>query len=583
VTTGPRAAGALRRCALACALACLVSVAATRPAHAQGIAWQESGQRIEAVVVRIAGVDDDAQRARLEDEVRRTLSLFPTGRFDRFFAEASLGKVRRLPWVAEASYALSPGTGGGLVVTVDVTAGPEAEKSRTARGLLVPGGAGEFPTLYARDDVFLKLGVTSAVNLNFNDSAWYDRPDALLQGNPLVDGPPGTGGFGEFSSFVDVGAYGIAPITPSVYAYGGASWLTSASIGQDLFEDRDRVYGAWEDAYAGLVGGRTTASGDRLVWNVSGGRKKFSIGDGFLIGATSANGGDRAMINYSPRWAADNLWLAEARWNVARLQLFSVDPDELPVLDTNTRVEGANLELQATPRVLLAATHLRVPRSEQQYFLPDFSQRPREGLRVYAARFDWLPAPAQPGPVLRGEYAQQRHADFPMRATGAWLQGGWSFAEVRWAPKVTYRYATLSGDDPGTSRYERWDPLLMATSPWDWVQGMNHGKVFGNANRISHRLQAEFRPRADVQLITQYWEFRADEFNNIGGLGVVTTLSSKDLGSEFNVMGRWFFGRNAFFQAQAALTRPGAALTTALGGELDRPWLFFNTFVRWSF
>jgi hypothetical protein len=174
--------------------------------------------------------------------------------------------------------------------------------------------------------------------------------------------------------------------------------------------------------------------------------------------------------------------------------------------------------------------------------------------------------------------------DFPMRATGAWLQAGWSFADARSGRRsVTYRYAFLSGDDPGTARYERWDPLLMGTSPWDWVQGMNHGKVFGNANRISHRLQAEFRPRPSVQLISQYWEFRADEYNNIGGLGVLTTLASKDMGSEFNVMTRWFFARNAFFQAQAAVTQPGRALTTALGGELDEPWLFFNTFVRWSF
>jgi hypothetical protein len=110
--------------------------------------------------------------------------------------------------------------------------------------------AGAFPTLYMRDDTYVKLGVSSAVNFNFNDTAWYGRPDVLLQGNPLVNGAPGTGAFAEGSAFVDLGMYGITPVAESLYVYGGASYLTSGSVGQDLFEDRDRVYGAWEDAYA---------------------------------------------------------------------------------------------------------------------------------------------------------------------------------------------------------------------------------------------------------------------------------------------------------------------------------------------
>lgn len=554
---------------------------------AQGIAWEDDGRRIEAVEIRVSGLEGDARReALLVDRARRTLALYPTGEFDRFFADANLAKLRRLPGIASASYDVRSGAAGGVVVEVDVAASVTAEGEPVgarARGLLVSGSDGGFPTLYERDDTLLKFGVTSAVNFNFNDDAWYGNSGPLLDGNPLVNGAPGRGSFTERSGFVDAGLYGITPVTDAVYVYGGASYLVSGSTGQDLFENRDRLHGAVEDAYAGFVGGFTREDGERLIWNLSGGRKKFSIGDGFLVGATSGNGGDRAMINYSPRWAAERLWLAEARWNILRAQLFSIDPDELPEIDTGTRVTGANIELQWTPRLLLAATHLRVPESTQRYFLADFSARPREGLRVHGARFEWLPSAGRPGPLLRGEYAQQRHADFAMRAEGGWLQAGWSFADTRWKPLLTYRFASLSGDDPDTARYERWDPLLMGISPWDWVQGMNHGKVFGNANRISHRLQLEIRPRPDVQLISQYWEFRADELNNIGGLGVVTTLASRDLGSEVNLMGRWFFRRNAFFQAQVALTQPGDALTEALDGPLDKPWLFFNTFVRVTF
>jgi hypothetical protein len=550
----------------------------------QGTGWQDSGSRIDSVQVHIRGLEQDPQgEARLADQVRRTLSLFPQGGFDRFFANANMEKVRRLAGVASASYSVAPGIAGGLEITVDVTATSEAAAApETAGAAPSRPTTPPFPTLYSRDGTYVKLGLSGAVNFNANDHAWYGHADELLAGNPLVHGAPGPGVFAERSAFVELGLYGITPITQSLYGYAGLSYLTSASSGQDMFENRDRVYGAVEDAYGGLIGGFTTDRGDRLVWNVTGGRKKFSIGDGFLIGATSGNGGERAMINYSPRWAADQLLLGEVRFNIAKLQVFSVDPDEMPEVDSHTRVVGANLEIQWTPRLLVAATHLHVPESNSSYFLPDFSPRPREGLRVYDARFNWLPPPGRSGPVVRGEFAQQTNANFPMLATGGWAEIGWAFAPARWSPRVTYRYGYLSGDDPRTTRYERWDPLLMGTSPWDWVQGMNHGKVFGNSNRISHRLQLEVRPRPDVQLISQCWQFRADEFNNAGGLGPLTTLSSKDLGSEFNVMARWFVSSNLMFQAQVAFTQPGAALNTALG-DTQAPWTFFNTFVRVSF
>ena len=553
-------------------------------AQQQGNGWQDSGSRIESVRVHILGLELDPQgEARLADQVRRTLALYPQGGFDRFFADAGIAKIRRLGGVASASYSASPGVAGGLEITVDVIARSETEAAPEAAGV-VPSRttAPAFPTLYSRDGTYLKFALSSAVNFNVNDHAWFGRPDALLAGNPLVDGAPGTGIFAERSAFLELGLYGITPITQSAYVYAGSSYLMTGSNGQDMFENRDRVYGAVEDAYGGLVGGFTTDRGDRLVWNVSGGRKKFSIGDGFLIGGTSGNGGERAMINYSPRWAAEQLLLGEVRFNIAKLQVFSVDPDEMPEVDSHTRVEGANLEIQSTPRLLVATTYLRVPESNYSYFLPDFSQRSRAGLRVYDGRFDWLPPPGQSGPVVRGEFAQQTNANFPMLATGYWAEFGWTFAPARWSPRVTYRYAYLSGDDPRTTRYERWDPLLMGISPWDWVQGMNNGKVWGNSNRISQRLQLEVRPRPDVQLISQYWSFRADQFNNTGGLAVLTTLTSKDLGSEFNLMGRWFITRNLMFQAQIAFTQPGAALTNALA-DTKAPWTFFNTFVRVSF
>ena len=287
------------------------------------------------------------------------------------------------------------------------------------------------------------------------------------------------------------------------------------------------------------------------------------------------------MINYSPRWAADNLMLFQARYKNWRLEVFDLDPDELPVIDSKTVVRGMNFETRLGSDFELGLTYLAVPQSDLSYFTPT-RRLSRKGLEVYDGRIAWLPPPGQPGPILRGEFAVQRNKNFLMQAFGFWAQTGWSFAAVTWNPVLSYRYACLSGDDPGTKRFERWDPLLMGTSPWDWVQGMNHGKVFGNASRISHRLQLEARPTKQLQLISQLWFFQADERNNLGGNPVLSVLRSKNLGSEVNLMGRYFFSKNIFWQAQVALTWPGDAIKRTLNNVRKR-WFFLNSCVRFSY
>lgn len=563
----------------ACALLLVVAALAASRVGAQGQAW--APERVEAVrIVEVEPSTDAIAADALREKVSRAFRIFPASRFDAFALEVALGRVRRLPGIAAAEVEVLPGIAGGVEIEVQIVPGA-TPGAAGPRGLLAGEGRSAFPVLYQNGDRFLTLALRGAANLNVNQQAWYRRSDVLLEGNPLVDGAPGDGWFNERSSYLEPGIYGIVPLSRPLYVYAGLSYLWSGSDGQDLFANNTRSYAATEDAYLGLVAGDTGEQGDRWVFNLSAGRKKFSVADGFIVGATSGSGGERGMINFSPRWAAEQLVLLQAQRNQTRFELFHIDPDELIEIDTDSIYEGINFEHAWSQRVRLGLMYLHVPRSRQRYFTAT-EVFGREGLKVYNLRLESMRLAGETGAFVRGEYAEQHNEDFAMHATGAWLQGGWQFGQTRWTPVLSYRFAHLSGDDPDSDAYERWDPLLMGISPWDWVQGMNHGKVFGNANRISHRLQLEVRPRPTVQWISQAWMFRADEYNNLGGLAPLSELQSKDLGHEINSMVRWFFHPNAFFQAQAALTWPGDALESGVV-LTEGPWFFANAFVRWNF
>ncbi len=548
---------------------------AAGPAAAQGLGLSEpfEERRIEAVRIDLSNPGaDEAVNARVIDAARRELGLFPGGQFTRERVEVALSRLRRRAEIADTAYAVEFGPTGGVDVEVTLTLA-EPGATDAAVGWLETGDPADLPVLWDRDGTYARVRLESLAIHYSNTNAWYGQPDAMLAGNPLVQGTTAGEGYSDWvEGFVHAGLYGITPLTPWLSAYGGFSAILSGSTGQELFTDETRDYLAVEDAFGGLIGGRTGAAGDRFVVNASAGRQRYLLGDGFLIANTSANGWDRAALQSNPRWAADMLARVQVRYNTTLIEAFHLDPDELPVIDTGTKILGANLETEPRPGLSVAGSFLTVPESDFGYFTPTASFT-REGLRVYDARFRWSPRPTGlSGPFVAGEAALQENANFPMRATGVTGEIGYAFADLPWAPTVSYRYARFSGDDPDTERFERWDPLLSGGNGEQWVQGINHFKVYQNSNLEAHRIQARLRPRPTVELVPQLWLFEAVETTNLGGNPALSFLDSKDLGTEVNLTAKWFPNRRVFVQGHVAATFPGDAVESALGGHADTWW-----------
>jgi len=325
----------------------LCSVLTGAPALAQGFgsAGGLTDRPVSSVGIRLTNPSPDAAvNDRVTDTVRRALGLFPGQTYSRERIGFATGAARRNRDVGGIEHTATPARDGGVDVVVEVTLA-EGAAAGAGRGFLLTGERRDLPILYDRGGTVLRFRLDSLALFYANDNAWYGRPDLMLAGNPLVVGRPAGRGFEPWvEGYLHYGLYGITPLGRSIYLYGGLSAITSGSVGQELFTDRTRSHTAIEDAYVGIVGGTTTARGDRLAFSLSAGRQRFTLANAFLIANTAANGNVRAALQANARWSSDLLIHAQVAWNGTRFEAFLVDPDELPILDTGTRIAGVNVE-----------------------------------------------------------------------------------------------------------------------------------------------------------------------------------------------------------------------------------------------
>jgi hypothetical protein len=556
----------------AVAFALLAWLACATPVTAQVIADPWEGLNVEAVRIEWqGGLRPPGDETTVDDRVRRTIDLYPGSQLRSLLLDWGLGRLRGLPGVAAASANLAPGTRGGVVVTLRLSA---ADADAVPR----PQAAPALPVLAQDDSSLLKLKFMAAGLAYGNHNAWYGQPDAFVGANPLADNPAGRGWSPWLEGAIELGLQGITPLgphsaaAPGVFVYGSLSYLFSGSSGTELFTDEPRSHGGIEDAYAGIVFGRSWDDGSRLVVNLSAGRQAFKLADGMLIRINAGNGFDRAALQLNPRWAADSLLLAEARYNRLKLQAFRLDPDELPQIDSRTIIYGANLETGLGGAHQFGVTWLHVPQSAYAYYTATATGT-RAGLQVADLRYAWLPVPpGTSGPFARAELAYQsnRANSFPMRAWAGYGELGCTVQAWPGQPTFSWRLSAFSGDDPATATYERWDPLLSGGTPEEWVQGINHYKMFQDSNIVAHRLQARLRPTPTTELVPQAWYFKADTANNLGG--TLSTLSGTALGWELNLTAKYFPTRHLYFQAAVAATFPLDGVKAAVNGSLS-PWL----------
>jgi hypothetical protein len=222
-----------------------------------------------------------------------------------------------------------------------------------------------------------------------------------------------------------------------------------------------------------------------------------------------------------------------------------------------------------------------VPRSDALYPVPNGPPLGREGLRTYAAHLRWADADVLDGLWVEGEFAYQDNENFPMSAWAGYGTIGYLARHLPWTPSLSYRYATFSGDDPNTVRYERFDALYSGGLN-EWLQGITINKALANANRETHRIRLNVNPVGNTNITLDWFLHRALQSNNLGGTPAMSQLASRDLGQEWQLVLRTPLSQGLYFVGVASVALPGEAIRAAAGGSA-KPWSSLQAQLYWTF
>jgi hypothetical protein len=561
---------------LACSLMGPVSGFAqtgTREAN-RGVAIQAElveGLPIGLVYIHLkTSTGDPAKDEGLKNEVATAFAIGKGETFRQITAEFGLKRVQQLASVHSAELKLYNSVPSGQVV-VALLISPLEEAAiapRKAKGMLATGEIRDFPTLFENDNSKFTFILNGGVGIFSDTDPWFGGyGEAFNGGNPTAEDPLGSGTSTWVEGYIEPGFGGIFQLSDTpLYPYGAVSYLMSGSDGHDIYNSGTRGYGDFEKLYAGVI---WDLPGKNALVDFSIGRQVYQLRDGFLLSKVpvSTSIGERAALYLGPRLTSENTVLVRAKGFGFGLDAFLIEPSEIDEIATDTQLAGVNLQYRFA-NTDAAFTYFYVPESESIYRAPDGRLLLREGLRTFNPSLSMTNLFGLDGAWIKAEYAYQDHEDFDMSAHAGYVWLGYQAHHLAWRPALSYRWSIFTGDDPDTDTFERFDPLFSG-GLGNFLPGIVFSKIFKNANLITNRVTFSVKPDDTLELILDFFHHRADDVNNLGGIGPLQTLASKDIGQEVTLTAFHYIGKHLFLQGIGSVGIPGEAIDAAVGGDAD--------------
>ena len=513
---------------------------------------------------------DPAKDEAFKKEVAAAFAIGEGETFRRIVVDFGLKRVRQLASVQSAELKLYQTVPGGqvMVAVLVVPMGVVAIIPKKAEGMLSSRDLRDFPTIFENERSKLVFILNGGAGVYRDTDPWFGGYGEAFNGsNPTAEDPLGPGSSSWVEGYVEPGIGGVFQISDyPVYPYGAVSYLMSGSDGHDIYNSGTWGYGDFEKLYAGLIW--DLPSENSLV-DVSIGKQVYQLRDGFLLSKipVSTSIGERAALYLGPRLTSENTVLVRARAFGVGLDAFLIEPSEIDEIATNTQLAGVNLQYQFS-NMDAAFTYFYVPESKSIFRTPDGRQLPREGLRTFNPSLSMTKLLGLDGSWIKAEYAYQNHEDFDMSAQAGYVWGGYQAQNWLWRPALSYRWSMFTGDNPNTQTFERFDPLFSG-GLGNFLPGIVFSKVYKNANLVTNRATLSIKPTDTFELILDYFHHQADELNNIGGIGPLQTLKSKDIGQELTLTAFHYIGKHFFFQGIASVGIPGEAIDQAVGGSAE--------------
>jgi hypothetical protein len=312
-------------------------------------------------------------------------------------------------------------------------------------------------------------------------------------------------------------------------AYGKVSGVASGTEGLDAFEAGNTRRVTLEEGYIGLRAGNP----DGRSVDVSIGPREFKAGTGMLLANGGTSGFERGALKLGPRKAWEFAALGRVAFDGFSGTGFLIDPNELPSSNTSTSIAGADFRYDGAPGHFAGLTLGHVVQSTAPYPKaapggigpPSILANARDGLNFLNFYGRTNPFKGVLENLFVGiDFAYEWNRTIDLQAWGGRVQIGYVFTNLPWMPTLTYSYQTFSGDNPNTTKLERFDPLYFEGTPSSWSTGSKSSMVFINSNVNAHQVSLSVKPSERDTLTLRYTYIDANELLSPLQFGQATRL-----------------------------------------------------------
>jgi hypothetical protein len=372
----------------------------------------------------------------------------------------------------------------------------------------------------------------------------------------------------------------------SAVLYGKLSAVSSYTWGTDAFDTGDNGETTLEEAYLAIRG----QLGAGLSYDLSVGPRELSLGTGMLVSNGATSGFERGALKFGPRKAWEKAAIAKLSYGNLTGTAFYLDPNELPSKDGKNELAGVDLRYDDPAGGYLGATFVSVLNSETPYpqaapggvGAPSVTPGAREDTKTIGlyAKTNPFEGGLQNW-TFTGDFAYQWNDRIDLEAWAGRVTAGYTFANVPWTPNVTLGYQSFSGDDPDTTKLERFDPLYYQGSPSAWATGSKSASTFINSNVNALTLAVRLQPTRQDTVTLRYAHIRANELNSPVQFGqatrvdingnVVSGVTDSHLADDVFLEYSRIINRNTFLTAGVSVSFPGAGIDNVINGSAD-PW-----------
>ena len=317
------------------------------------------------------------------------------------------------------------------------------------------------------------------------------------------------------------------------HLYGKASVVASGTLGTDAYDTGNTGRITLEEAHLGL---RTEISAGTVL-DFSYGPREYKIGTGMLIANGGNSGFERGALKFGPRKAWKSAAIAKLSYEDFSVTSFYLQPNELPDSSSNTQLLGTELRYDWGTDSFAGLTYGHVIKSSAPYpqAAPDGIGAPsiipdaRKGLNFINVYAIGKPLPhIIENLIAGGEFAYEWNDRVDLSAWAGRVYVGYNFTDTAWSPEFAVAYQTFSGDDPSTSRLERFDPLFYEGNPSSWSTGSKSSMVFINSNVSAYLVSLRVRPTERDTFTLRYAHIRANELRSPIQFGQGTRVETND-------------------------------------------------------